>query len=250
MQDRIIFVVADSDQEVTTTVSQWLKSAFDGCVVYTATEGSEAYAKIQNTPPRLFVAGLDLGKKLSGIELCQRLTQDKNLMHLPILMLSDVPDAPDFAEDRASGRMKFLSMPLEKAAFLEAARHMVQMESLKSNSFGTRSLKAGEVLFQQGDMADRAFLVKTGKLEAAMQSGKKNIQLGDILAGEFVGEMAHITGEPRSATVKALEDSELIEIPLGTLDLLVFSKPTWTKALLKTLCRRLREANLRQQKAA
>ncbi|MBL7688606.1 MAG: Crp/Fnr family transcriptional regulator, partial [Bdellovibrionaceae bacterium] len=60
---------------------------------------------------------------------------------------------------------------------------------------------------------------------------------------EFVGEMAHINQEPRSASVKALEDCELIEIPNGSLDLVLFSKPAWAQALMRTLSRRLKRIN-------
>ena len=119
-------------------------------------------------------------------------------------------------------------------------------EQLKSNSFRTLHLKKGDVLFLEGEKAEAAFLVKAGKLEASRQADGSSILLGDILAGEFVGEMAHITGEPRSADVRATEETELVEIPCGTLDLLIFSKPTWTKSLLKTLCRRVKEANQRK----
>lgn len=239
--------MAEAEHALLTEVANLLKENFDGAVVYTASEGSEALSKMENAPPKLLVTGLELGKKMSGIELCQRLAQHKTFCTLPVLVLSDVPDAPDFAEDRATGRMKFLSMPLDKEAFLSSVRNMLRLESIKSNAFGTKKMKAGEVLFKEGEAADRAFLVKAGKLQASRVVDGKTILFGEVLAGEFVGEMAHITGEPRSADVKALEDSELIEIPLGTLDLLVFSKPTWTKALMKTLCRRLREANLRRQ---
>jgi len=247
LADKIVFVVAEAEHALCTEVANLLKTNIEGAVVYTASEGYEAFSKMQNAPPRMLVTGLDLGKKMSGIELCQRLAADKVLGNTPVLVLSDVPDAPDFAEDRAKGRMKFLSMPLDKEAFLSAVRNMLQVETIKSNAFGTLKLASGDILFKEGQPADRAFLVKSGKLQASRTIDGQVVMLGEVLAGEFVGEMAHITGEPRSADVKALDACELIEIPLGTLDLLVFSKPTWTKALLKTLCRRLREANLKRK---
>ncbi len=246
MADKLIFVVAESDPERLGEVTNLLKTHFEGAVVYTATEGSEALSKVQNTPPKLLITGLDLGKKMSGVELCQRLAQDKNFLELPILVLNDVPDFPDFADDRASGRMKFLGAPIDKDEFLNAVQNMTKADTIKNNNFNTIKLVQGQVLFREGEKADRAFLLKSGKLRAVRKEGDKVVPLGEVLAGEFVGEMAYITGEPRIAEVQCVEDAELIEIPLGTLDLLVFSKPTWTKALMKTLCRRLREANLRK----
>jgi CRP-like cAMP-binding protein len=57
--------------------------------------------------------------------------------------------------------------------------------------------------------------------------------------------MAHITGDTRSADVEAVENSELVDIPVGTLDILLFSKPIWARALMKTLAQRLRATNFK-----
>lgn len=247
MGDRIVFVVAESDVSLCQNVANLLKASFEGAVVFMANDGAEALAKMQNSTPRLLVTGLDLGKKMSGIELCQRMDQDKKLDALPILVLSDVPDSADFVDDRASGRMKFLSVPIDQETFVSSVKNMLNMETIKSNEFNIVKLEAGASLFKEGDVADCAYLLKSGKLQAARTVEGKTVPLGEVLAGEFVGEMAHINGENRLADVTALEHSELVKIPLGTLDLLVFSKPTWTKALMKTLTRRLREANMKKK---
>ena len=85
--------------------------------------------------------------------------------------------------------------------------------------------------------------MKSGELTATKEGSNQNVTLGKIKAGEFVGEMAHINNETRSATVQANCDCELIEIPMGTLDLVLFSKPMWAKALVATLSKRLKASN-------
>jgi hypothetical protein len=57
------------------------------------------------------------------------------------------------------------------------------------------------------------------------------------------GEMAYINGEPRAANVIAEGPSELIEIPFERLDHVLFQKPMWSKALMRTLSKRLKNAN-------
>ncbi|MGZ3771541.1 MAG: Crp/Fnr family transcriptional regulator, partial [Bdellovibrio sp.] len=69
------------------------------------------------------------------------------------------------------------------------------------------------------------------------------VMLGEIMPGEFVGEMGHFNHEPRSATVEAITEVELIAIPSGSLESVVFARPSWAKALVKTLSLRLRRAN-------
>ena len=128
--------------------------------------------------------------------------------------------------------------------FVECAnRALARATSLKDPEFRLRFLAPGEILFRQGDRAENVYIVRKGRLRAFRRTKSGTQTLGEILAGEFVGEMAHINSEPRSAEVEALENSELIEIPLGALDMLVFSKPAWSKALMKTLSRRLKVAN-------
>lgn len=246
MAEKLVFLIADSDSKLANEIAGLLRSTYLDSQVYVAHEGSDALKKIRNVPPSLLITGLDLGTKFTGTDLCRTLSQERAHADLPILVLSDLTDQmPGFSQELNRGRMKFVSMPLEKDAFLAAVANILASASMKDNLFQTVVLKAGEVLFREGEKADRAFLVKSGKLQASRAVNGQLVVLGEMVPGEFVGEMAHITEEPRGADVKALVDTELVEIPCGTLDQLIFSKPTWTKALLKTLCRRLREANLK-----
>ena len=59
---------------------------------------------------------------------------------------------------------------------------------------------------------------------------------------KFGARKIGINHEPRFATVTAAKDCELIEIPFGTLDIVLFTKPAWAKALVMTLSKRLRNA--------
>ncbi|MGZ3653372.1 MAG: cyclic nucleotide-binding domain-containing protein [Bdellovibrionota bacterium] len=244
MSDKLVFMVAEADRTLCDEVVNILKGAFEGCTVYSANEGSEALKKVRNVPPKVLISGMELGSKVTFHDMVRNIDMDRGLQTLPIVVLSDIVDTePKLQGDLAKGRIKFLSMPMSRDELIASVKGFLQSENLKNNSFRTVILKPGDALFSEGEKAESAFLVKSGKLEATRKIDDQVVVLGQILAGEFVGEMAHITGEPRNANVKALEASELVEIPCGTLDLLIFSKPTWTKSLLKTLCRRLREAN-------
>jgi NTE family protein len=72
------------------------------------------------------------------------------------------------------------------------------------------SLPGGTTLFDAGEPADAVYFVITGCLGAYVtEPGGARRFLGRIVAGESVGEMALISGKPRSATVVALRDSEM-----------------------------------------
>lgn len=69
--------------------------------------------------------------------------------------------------------------------------------------FEPRSAQPGERIIRAGDAADEMYFISEGQVEVAV--GGRRIKLG---AGDFFGEMALITGEPRSADVTALDFSK------------------------------------------
>ena len=71
----------------------------------------------------------------------------------------------------------------------------------------------GQSLFRQGDPSDFAVLILSGSADVLREVGDDAIVLGQVHAGEFVGEMGVLEGQPRSATVRAASpvEAELIE---------------------------------------
>ncbi|QGN53294.1 cyclic nucleotide-binding domain-containing protein [Novosphingobium sp. Gsoil 351] len=76
------------------------------------------------------------------------------------------------------------------------------------------AIRAGEVLFRQGDPPRGLFVVATGLLEiAARMPGDEEAQVSRIAPGEVVGEFALLDPGPRSARVSAVEDSAGLFVP-------------------------------------
>jgi hypothetical protein len=61
----------------------------------------------------------------------------------------------------------------------------------------------------------------------------------------MVGEMAFFDGKPRSASVKALKDTEVIALPYKSLHAQFANFPEWCKAIMRTVNDHLRNANQR-----
>jgi NTE family protein len=74
-------------------------------------------------------------------------------------------------------------------------------------------LPSGCRLFAQGDPADGLYVVLTGRLGVfrTERDGRQRL-VNEAVAGDAVGEMALLLGEPRSAGVVALRDSELLRL--------------------------------------
>lgn len=104
------------------------------------------------------------------------------------------------------------------------------------------SLPAGDVLFDQGGPPDAMYLVVAGSLGVYILGPQHERQLIALIeAGETVGEMAVISGLPRSATVIAIRDCELLRLSRAHFDLLQKREPDLTAGLNRILVHRLRQ---------
>jgi CRP/FNR family cyclic AMP-dependent transcriptional regulator len=106
-----------------------------------------------------------------------------------------------------------------------------------------KKLKTGDLLFSEGDPSNSMFIVKAGKLEVFKGKSYHEVVLGFIGAGEVVGEMAFFDNKPRSASVRARNDSEVIELSFRSLQAQLDVLPNWVQALMKSVNEHLREAN-------
>jgi PPM family protein phosphatase len=106
-----------------------------------------------------------------------------------------------------------------------------------------RTLQPGHTLFREGEASDSLYIVTLGVVEV-MRNGRI---LARIRRGEVVGEMALLDGDTRSATVRAVEISRVLQLARSTLDDLVLADPNFAIRLYHnlalTLARRLRAAN-------
>src|SRR5262245_39367513 len=104
------------------------------------------------------------------------------------------------------------------------------------------TLRGGDLLIHQGDTDDRLYLLLSGRLRAVLTTseGKEQV-LGDITPGETVGEMAILGRHERSATVRAIRDSELVQFSRKAFEHLVTKAPEAAVHLARLLVTRLRQ---------
>ncbi|GMR24468.1 MAG: hypothetical protein BMS9Abin37_3016 [Acidobacteriota bacterium] len=96
-------------------------------------------------------------------------------------------------------------------------------EELKSVALGMRQrlLSDGAIVFEKGDASRSLCFVVSGTLE--IRNGDK--KLDTAFAGECLGEFAFLTGEPRSASLVSLGESEILELSLSSMDAIVKNHP-------------------------
>ena len=92
-----------------------------------------------------------------------------------------------------------------------------------------------ETLFNQGDEGNKAYMIVAGKLSVEVD---KN-EVGFMSDGEVFGELALLLDQKRSATVKSVKPTELIEINKEGLELILNSASDEVKGMILKLCEEL-----------
>jgi putative ABC transport system ATP-binding protein len=69
------------------------------------------------------------------------------------------------------------------------------------------TIPKGATIIREGDTGDRFYLVRQGRV--AVQRGPESTLVAELSEGDFFGETALLTGQPRNATVVALEETIL-----------------------------------------
>jgi len=93
--------------------------------------------------------------------------------------------------------------PLFKGFTTDGANRLLKSGEIKQHG-------PGDVLLNEGDAADRVLLLLTGGLEVFVERDGKDLVLTETKPGTVVGELAVLCGIPRSASVRAQENSAVL----------------------------------------
>ena len=104
-----------------------------------------------------------------------------------------------------------------------------------------RSFQAREIIFRQAEPGDAFYVIATGSVGAylADRSGAAEIRVRVLNAGDPFGEMALLTNSPRTTTIKAESDCEVLRLDRAAFLELVREQPSVALAIAATLSRRL-----------
>src|SRR6266542_5319437 len=100
------------------------------------------------------------------------------------------------------------------------------------------AVRAGDTVFTEGETGDALYIVVRGTF--AVLSGPTARRLNTIGPGHYVGELALLVDEPRSATIRADTDGEVLRLGRQQFTDLLGRDATAARAVATTLARRLR----------
>ena len=108
-----------------------------------------------------------------------------------------------------------------------------------------RTLARGEEVIRQGDTGDFIVCPLSGHLKISIVSANgREIILGYAEPGDVLGEMSFIDGEPRSATVSAVEPVDVLVLPGQSIKSALFANPEAMLRMMRTMATRIRLLDL------
>lgn len=101
-------------------------------------------------------------------------------------------------------------------------------------------VRAGTRLFQEGDPGDAGYLVVTGRLRAFRTVDGAEVEVGEIGRSQMAGEIALLEDVPRTATVYAVRDSQLVRFSRAAFTTLIERYPSAGLLVARTVLERAR----------
>lgn len=108
--------------------------------------------------------------------------------------------------------------------------------------FDTRAFSPGHVIVQQGDVADAAYIIVEGSCDVVKANGSERLVVRRLGPGEVFGETAVLTGEPRTASVVAVDE---VTVKVVTRDALEreLGQKSWASTFVRALAQRFRDVD-------
>src|SRR5881396_33442 len=137
-------------------------------------------------------------------------------------------------EDQAEALSILRGEPLFECLSDEQLNHLVKQARL--NYFGR-----GEPVIEEGAAGDSMFVLLRGAANVSVSKNGSTIQVATLGAGDCFGEMSLLTGEPRSATVRADGDCYVMEIGKPVMAEVLSGAPSCLEQLSQLLAQRKME---------
>ncbi|MBE7413476.1 MAG: cyclic nucleotide-binding domain-containing protein [Leptospiraceae bacterium] len=108
----------------------------------------------------------------------------------------------------------------------------------------TVSLKSGEVIFREGDSENSMYVILQGSVEIYFKIKAQETRVAILKKGDFFGEMALFRAKPRTATARAMTDTELAVIESKQqLERFLIQNPTFSAKMVSIMATRLANTN-------
>lgn len=89
-----------------------------------------------------------------------------------------------------------------------------------------KNYKAGDIIWKEGEMGSSILCITGGRVEVRAKSPMgQEVKLAELKEKDFLGEVGYIAKKPRTATIIALEDTEVLEFEESAMDEIISKFP-------------------------
>lgn len=106
-----------------------------------------------------------------------------------------------------------------------------------------KKYKKGGIIIKQGDTGNEMYIILSGKAKVYKTIDRKKTELGFLGQDDFFGEMSLFLHLPRSATVLAVEDTEILTFDKENFLEMIRMEPEIAEQIITTMAKRLHGAH-------
>jgi len=177
-----------------------------------------AVARAIANKPRLILAdeptaALDEQMSRIVVNILRSMADRERTTCLVVTHDNRIIDVADRLVNMVDGRIKSNVLAKQITEICEFLSQSEFFKSLTSSGLSsiaekmaTEAFATGSTIIRQGDVGDKFYLIKEGTVDVTIeQSDGTHLKVATLKRGQFFGERAVLTNEPRNATVKAIE---------------------------------------------
>ncbi len=106
-----------------------------------------------------------------------------------------------------------------------------------------KTYDAGTMLFRDGDAGEAMYVIRDGRVRIFKEARGEEKTLAYLGPGEFFGEMALLSGKPRTASAEVVETTRLFAVDAQTFGTMIRSNGEIAVRLIQRMAQRLESAN-------
>lgn len=105
------------------------------------------------------------------------------------------------------------------------------------------SFSDGDMIVYQDEIGDVMFIIVSGEIKVLTSKNQKEVEIARRKVGEYVGEMALISREPRIASLQAVGNVRALCLDQRSFESLLRDRPDVSISVIRELCGRLKEVS-------
>ncbi len=190
-------------------------------------------------------AALDEQSGREVVTLFQELARDEGCTIIIVTHDNRILDVADRIVNMVDGRIKSDVAVQETSVICEFLKQYPLFADLTPNTLAEvadhmmiHEADTGDMVIRQGDAGDLFYLIRSGSVDVLIDDGTQGRKVAELKQGQYFGEAALITEEPRNATIVAREPSVFYALGKDEFRAVLETSATFEEELRQALFRR------------